>query len=248
LKISIITASYNNADTIRDTIVSVLEQDYREIEYIIIDGASSDDTLKIVEEFRPRISKIISEKDEGIYFALNKGIENASGDVIAFLHADDMYAGKNIISKVMKVFSGEKTDSVYGDLHYVDRSDTGKIVRNWKSKKYSEDLFHKGWMPPHPSFFLKKEMYTKYGRFNTTLRSAADYELMLRMLVKNKISTVYLPEVIVKMRTGGVSNVSLKNRMKANREDKRAWEINGLEPGWFTFIRKPLSKISQFFG
>lgn len=248
MKISIITASYNNADTIRDTIVSVLEQDYPEIEYIIVDGASSDDTLKVVDEFRPRIAKIISEKDAGIYDALNKGIENASGDVIAFLHADDIYAGKNVISKVMKIFRDENADSVYGDLYYVDRADTAKIVRNWKAGKYSHGLFLKGWMPPHPSFFLKREMYRKYGSFNTSLRSAADYELMLRMLHKHKISSVYLPEVIVKMRTGGVSNVSLRNRIKANREDKRAWKINGLKPGLFTFIRKPLSKISQFFG
>lgn len=248
MKISIITASYNNADTIRDTIVSVLEQDYPEIEYIIIDGASSDDTLKVVGEFRPRIAKVISEKDAGIYDALNKGIENASGDVIAFLHADDIYADKNVISKVMKIFNDGNADSVYGDLYYVDRADTAKIVRNWKAGKYSHGLFLKGWMPPHPSFFLKREMYRKYGSFNTSLRSAADYELMLRMLHKHKISSVYLPEVIVKMRTGGVSNISLRNRIKANREDKRAWKINGLKPGLFTFIRKPLSKISQFFG
>jgi glycosyltransferase involved in cell wall biosynthesis len=248
MKISIITASFNNADTIADTIRSVLAQDYAEKEYIIIDGNSTDDTMKIVEEFRPQLSKIISEKDEGIYFALNKGIELATGDVIAFLHADDIFADENVLSKIMHLFKEKNVDSVYGDLHYVDRMNTGKMIRNWRSGEYKHGMFLKGWMPPHPSFFLKKEMYNTFGKFNTTFRSAADYELMLRMMHKHKISTAYLPEVIVKMRVGGVSNASVKNRVKANREDKRAWEVNGLKPGMLTFIRKPLSKIKQYFG
>jgi glycosyltransferase involved in cell wall biosynthesis len=247
MKISVITASFNNADTITDTIRSVLAQDYADIEYIIIDGASTDDTLQRIEEFRPKITKIICEKDDGIYFALNKGIEQATGDVIAFLHADDIYANSSVLSHVMETFAKKNVESVYGDLHYVDRVDTGKIIRNWKAGEYKQGIFCKGWMPPHPSFFLKKSMYREFGNFNTIFRSAADYELMLRMLHKNEISTAYLPEVIVKMRVGGVSNVSMKNRFKANREDKRAWEINGMKPGLFTFIRKPLSKIKQFF-
>ncbi|MDQ3108811.1 MAG: glycosyltransferase [Bacteroidota bacterium] len=247
MKISVITASFNNADTIADTIRSVIAQDYAEIEYIIIDGNSTDDTLKIIEEFKTNISKIISEKDNGIYFALNKGIELATGDVIAFLHADDIFADPEVLSKVMQLFREKNVESVYGDLHYVDRIDTKKIIRNWRSGEYSHGLFLKGWMPPHPSFFLRKEIYKKFGTFNTSFRSAADYELMLRMLHKNKISTAYLPEVIVKMRVGGVSNASMKNRVKANREDKRAWEVNGLKPGLLTFIRKPLSKIKQYF-
>ncbi|CAN5878955.1 glycosyltransferase family 2 protein [soil metagenome] len=248
MKVSIITASFNNADTIADTIRSVLAQDYPDIEYIIIDGGSSDETLKIADEFKTGISRLVSEKDNGIYFALNKGIEKSTGDIIAFLHADDIFADPNVITKVMQLFKEKNVESVYGDLHYVDRADTKKIIRNWKSGEYKHGLFSKGWMPPHPSFFLKKEMYTKFGTFNTSFRSAADYELMLRMLHKNKISTAYLPEVIVKMRVGGVSNASMKNRVKANREDKRAWDVNGLKPGLLTFIRKPLSKIRQFFG
>jgi glycosyltransferase involved in cell wall biosynthesis len=247
MKISVITASFNNADTITDTIRSVLAQDYAAIEYIIIDGASTDNTLQRIEEFKPKITKIISEKDEGIYFALNKGIEHATGDVIAFLHADDIYANSSVLSHVMETFVKKNVNSVYGDLYYVDRVDTGKIIRNWKAGEYKAGIFCKGWMPPHPSFFLKKSMYREFGNFNTVFRSAADYELMLRMLHKNEISTAYLPEVIVKMRVGGVSNVSMKNRIKANREDKRAWKINGMKPGLFTFIRKPLSKIKQFF-
>lgn len=247
MKISVITASYNNADTIGDTLRSVLEQDFPDIEYIIVDGASSDNTMAIVNEFSDRIAKIVSEKDGGIYFALNKGIALATGDVIAFLHADDFYAGPQVLSQVMKAFEENKTDSVYGDLHYVDRFDTNKIVRTWKSCAYYDGIFRKGWMPPHPAFFLKKKCYDQFGVFNTSFRSAADYELMLRMLHKEKISTVYLPEVLVKMRTGGTSNVSLKNRIRANKEDRRAWKINGLKPGWFTLYRKPLSKLVQFF-
>ncbi len=247
MKISVITASFNNADTIADTIRSVIAQDYAEVEYIIIDGGSVDDTLKIADQFKSTISTLISEKDGGIYFALNKGIELATGDVIAFLHADDIFADAKVISKVMQQFKDKNVESVYGDLHYVDRVDTKKIIRNWRSGEYKHGLFLKGWMPPHPSFFLKKDIYKKFGAFNTSFRSAADYELMLRMLHKNKISTAYLPEVIVKMRVGGVSNSSMKNRVKANREDKRAWEVNGLKPGVLTFIRKPLSKIKQFF-
>jgi glycosyltransferase len=247
VKISVITASFNNADTIADTIRSVVTQDYAEVEYIIIDGGSTDGTLKIIDEFQLKISKLISEKDEGIYFALNKGIEQASGDVIAFLHADDIFAGPTVLSDVMRVFNEKKVESVYGDLHYVNRADTKKVIRNWRSGEYKHGIFLKGWMPPHPSFFLRKAMYDKFGAFNTDFRSAADYELMLRMLHKNKISTAYLPQVIVKMRVGGQSNASMKNRVKANREDKRAWEVNGLKPGMLTFIRKPLSKIKQFF-
>lgn len=246
MKISIITACYNSAETIRDTIASVLAQDYPEIEYIIIDGASKDNTLAIVNEYRNRITKVISEKDGGIYFALNKGISLASGEVIAFLHADDVYASKTVITDIMKKFKETGSDAVYGDLQYVERENMEKVVRNWISGPYNDGIFRKGWMPPHPAFFLKRICYIKYGGFNTTFRTAADYELMLRMLHKHKVSVSYVPEVIVNMRVGGVSNASISNRIKANREDKRAWIVNGLKPGMFTLIRKPLSKLLQY--
>ena len=246
MKISIITACYNSAETIRDTIESVLAQDYTEIEYIIIDGASKDDTLKIVNEYQGRLTKVISEKDGGIYFALNKGIALATGEVIAFLHADDVYASPTVISDIMKKFAESGSDAVYGDLQYVERGNTDKVVRNWISGKYRDGIFLEGWMPPHPAFFLKRACYMKYGGFNTTFRTAADYELMLRMLHKHKISVGYVPKVIVNMRVGGVSNASIGNRIKANREDKRAWIVNGLKPGMFTLIRKPLSKLLQY--
>ncbi|MCW3102600.1 MAG: hypothetical protein JWO09_1040 [Bacteroidetes bacterium] len=248
MKVSIITVCYNSASTIESTILSVLSQDHKDIEYIIVDGLSKDNTLQVAEKYSSRISKIISEKDDGIYFAINKGIALATGEIIGILHADDFYTDDKVISKIVKAFSEQKTDTVYGDLQYVDREDTSKVKRHWSSGGYTHGLFFKGWMPPHPSFFVLKKCYDKFGVFNTTLRSAADYEMMLRLLHRYKCSTTYIPEVLVKMRVGGKSNVSLSNRIKANREDKKAWLLNGLKPGMFTLIRKPLSKLGQFFG
>jgi glycosyltransferase len=247
MKVSIITVCYNSASTIEATIRSVVSQDYQNIEYIIIDGSSTDSTLSIVEKYKDSISKVISEKDNGIYFAINKGINFATGDIIGILHADDFYTDNLVISKVVEVFQKTGADTLYGDLQYVNRTDISKVTRHWKSGEYQDGLFYKGWMPPHPSFFVQKKCYDKFGTYNTSLRSAADYELMLRLLHKHKCSTVYLPEVLVRMRVGGKSNVTLLNRIKANREDKKAWLLNGLKPGFFTFIRKPLSKLGQFF-
>lgn len=246
MKISIITVCYNSEATIANTLRSVTSQDHPELEYIVIDGGSTDGTLKIIEQYRSRIAHVLSEKDEGIYFALNKGIALASGEVCGILHSDDFYPSSAILSKVGKTFATTHTQSVYGDLQYVSRNDIEKVQRYWRSGEYTDGLFLKGWMPPHPAFFIKTDCYRQYGAFNTTLRSAADYELMLRMLHKHKISTTYLPEVLVKMRTGGKSNVSLLNRLKANKEDRLAWKINGLKPGPFTLFMKPLSKVTQF--
>ena len=247
MKISIITVCRNAESTIETTVQSVMNQDYRNIEYILIDGKSSDKTVSIIEKYKNRISKLISEKDDGMYFALNKGIRLATGDVIGFLHADDFYANEKIISRVAKEMDSKKVDSIYGDLQYVSKENPQKIFRHWKSQPYNTSLFLKGWMPPHPTFFVKRKCYEQFGAFNTTFSIAADYELMLRFLYKNKISTSYIPEVLVKMRTGGISNVTFKSRIKANREDKLAWKINGLEAASFTFLVKPLSKVKQFF-
>jgi glycosyltransferase involved in cell wall biosynthesis len=246
-KVTIITVCFNSATTIETTLRSVIDQNYNNIEYIIVDGGSTDKTLQIIEKYRSAISRLISEKDDGIYFAINKGIALATGDIIGILHADDFYTDNNIITKVVKAFDKNNTDTVYGDLQYVERENTNKVKRNWKSGKYSRGLFFKGWMPPHPAFFVRKKCYEKYGMFNTVLKSAADYEMMLRLLHKYECSTFYIPEVLVKMRVGGKSNVSIINRVKANREDKKAWLLNGLKPGLFTLIRKPLSKLKQFF-
>lgn len=245
MKVSIITATYNSAATVESSLKAVASQDYKNIEHIIIDGKSKDNTLEVVERYRDTISKVISEKDQGIYDALNKGIANATGDIVGILHSDDFYVDEKVISKVVKAFS-QGADSVYADLQYVDRDNTNKIIRHWKSGSYREGKFLAGWMPPHPTFFVRREVYEKYGAFNLLLKSAADYELMLRLLHKHKISTAYIPEVIVKMRVGGKSNASLMNRIQANREDRLAWKLNDLQPGLLTLTFKPLSKIRQF--
>ncbi|MES2679530.1 MAG: glycosyltransferase family 2 protein [Bacteroidota bacterium] len=247
MKISIITVTYNSAATIEQTILSVIGQSHPDIEYIIVDGQSTDDTLKIVEKYKHRIAKVVSEKDSGLYDALNKGIGLATGDVIGLLHSDDFYIDDKVIEKYAQLFIDKKPDAVYSDLYYVDKTDTGKIVRKWKSGSYSPGAFVNGWMPPHPTFFVKKELYVKFGQFNLGFKSAADYELMLRFIHKQKINLAYLPEYTVKMRVGGKSNVTVQNRINANLEDRRAWEINGLKPRFYTLYLKPLRKILQFF-
>jgi glycosyltransferase len=246
MKISIITVTYNSASTIEQTIQSVLDQSYTNIEYIIVDGVSTDGTLDILNRYRSRIHKIVSEKDKGIYDALNKGIDLATGDVIGILHSDDFYLTSNVIEHVAKTFDQEQCDALYANLYYVDKDDTNKIKRKWHSGNYSEGAFLNGWMPPHPTFFVRKEIYEKHGKFDLQFTSAADYELMLRLIHKHKIKLSYLNEFIVKMRVGGKSNVTVKNRVTANLEDRKAWEVNGIKPRFYTLYLKPLRKIIQF--
>jgi glycosyltransferase involved in cell wall biosynthesis len=247
LKISIITVTYNSAATIGQTILSVINQTYPDIEYIIVDGKSTDNTLQIVEKYKGRIAKVISEADKGLYDALNKGIDIASGDVIGILHSDDFYIDNNVIQKYADTFVKNASDAVYSDLYYVDKNNTDKVIRRWKSGENKVHSFINGWMPPHPTFFVKKEIYQKFGKFNLEFKSAADYELMLRFIQKFRISISYLPEYTIKMRMGGKSNVSVQNRINANLEDRKAWEINGLKPRFYTLYLKPLRKILQFF-
>lgn len=244
--ISIITVSLNSSKTIGDTLRSVADQTYLHIEHIIVDGGSMDDTMEVVEGF-PHVAKKISEKDNGIYDGMNKGIEMASGDIIGILNADDMYADANVIQKVVDAFKDSEVDAVYADLVFVDPLDTEKVVRRWQSRKHNASDFYYGWMPPHPTFFVRKSIYQLFGRFDTRLKSAADYELMLRFLLRNKIRSRHIPFTIIRMRNGGKSTASLKNRLKANQEDRRAWKINGLKPHFFTLILKPLRKLDQFF-
>lgn len=246
MKVSIITICYNSASTIEDTIKSVVSQDYPNIEYIIVDGASKDKTLDIVSRYRETVTKLISEKDRGIYDAMNKGVQAATGDIVGILNSDDFYADERVISDVVKLFNTSGCEGCYADLVYVNRLKQDQIVRRWVAGKYRHGLFLKGWMPPHPTFFVLRSKYRELGDYDLTLRSAADYELMLRFIHRHKIRLAYLPRVITKMRTGGQSNVSFRNRIRANREDRMAWKMNDLKPAWYTLTAKPLSKLFQF--
>ncbi len=287
MKVSIITVSYNSAKTIGDTISSVQKQSYKNIEYIVVDGNSTDGTVEIVKQYldsskdvsqdalqdsakdvsqdasqdasqdsskdasqdsaKGVVTKFLCERDKGIYDAMNKGLALATGDIIGVLNSDDFYCSNDVIENVVRAFEENETDCLYGDLNYVDPIDTSKIFRKWRSGSYSKENFLKGWMPPHPTFFVKKSCYENFGTFETQFKSAADYELMLRFLFKESCSAQHLPKVMIHMRAGGVSNVSFKNRLRANREDRLAWKINGLKPKWFTLLRKPLSKLKQYF-
>ena len=243
--VSIITATFNSANTIADTMRSVEEQDYPHIEHIVVDGHSQDETLEIVQQY-PHRATLISEKDDGIYDAMNKGIRAATGDIVGILNSDDMYTDEHVISKVVKTFEDPSVQACYADLQYVDARNTSLVTRTWKSGDHHERSFYWGWMPPHPTFFVRKSVYDQVGLYNTHMHSAADYEMMLRIFVKQHMRVVYIPQFIVKMRTGGVSTLSLKNRIRANREDRKAWRINGLKPYFFTLYLKPLRKITQF--
>jgi glycosyltransferase involved in cell wall biosynthesis len=247
MKVTIITVCKNSEATIEDTILSVISQDYQNIEYIIIDARSTDRTLEIINKFRDKISVFISETDAGIYHAINKGIGLATGDIIGNLNADDFYSQPSVISMVVNTFRNKNAEAVYGDLHYIAKNNPKKIVRNWKSGAYKDGLFLKGWMPPHPTFFVKSSVYAEFGTFNTQLKSAADYEIMLRFIHKYKIKIAYLPQVLVKMRVGGKSNKTLLNRLMANIEDRKAWKINELKPDFLTLFLKPLLKMSQYW-
>jgi glycosyltransferase len=263
LKFSIITASYNRKEFIESCIASVLGQTFPDIEYIIIDGGSTDGTLEVIKKVvsqesqvrsreipvtshQPPVIKIISEPDNGIYDALNKGIRMATGDVIGFLHADDLYAKDTVLKTVAGCFERQNVDSCYGDLLYVDKNDTNKTVRCWKSSSFDSTLLKKGWMPPHPTFFVKRTVYEKYGGFDTTFKIAADYELMMRFLGKYGISTCYIPELLVKMRVGGASNRSISNIIRKSSEDFRIIRMHSIG-GLVALLRKNLSKIPQFF-
>ena len=245
MKISIITATYNSAATVNDTLVSIRGQDHPDVEHIIIDGGSRDNTLGIVSGF-PHVAKCVSEKDKGIYDAMNKGILLATGDVIGILNSDDIYTGPSVLSKVARAFEDPAVMTAYADLQYVHYDDLDKVIRTWKTGSYRKKNFYYGWMPPHPTFFVRKEVYEQTGLFDLSLRSAADYEIMLRILLKHGIPARYIPGVIVKMRAGGMSNASLWNRLRANKEDRMAWKLNELRPYFFTLYMKPLRKIPQF--
>ncbi len=245
--ITIITASFNNSSTLPQTIDSLLSQSFKNIEYLIIDGNSTDGTKEIISSYSSKISKYLSEKDSGIYDALNKGIALATGDIIGFLHADDTYASPEILEKVSAAFA-QSPDiwAVYGDLQFVSQYDTSKIIRKWKSKPFQKSLLAKGWMPAHPTLFLRREVYEKYGPFDTRYRIAADYDFILRIFSQPSFSALYIPEVFINMRMGGASTGNLKNLFQKSKEDYLILKRNRIG-NFFTLFQKIASKFRQFY-
>jgi glycosyltransferase involved in cell wall biosynthesis len=243
MKISIITVVWNNKETIKDAIESVLNQTYKNIEYIIVDGASSDGTIEIIKEYGSKIDKFISEPDRGLYDAMNKGIKLATGDVVGILNSDDFYIDDKVVEEVVKVFEAKKIDSLFADLVYVHPHDVNKIVRHYDSSHFSPSKFAYGWMPAHPTFFVKREIYEKYGLFKTDYRIAADYELLVRFLYRYKIKYFYLNSVLIKMRTGGISTNGLQSNWVLNQEIIRACKENGLSTNIFKVLSKYPKKI-----
>jgi glycosyltransferase involved in cell wall biosynthesis len=246
-QISLVTAVFNGADALASCLQSVDRQSYKSFEHIIVDAKSTDSTLDVIEKHSRDYRHLISEKDSGVYDGTNKGIKSAKGDIVGILNADDFYASPNVLAEVTRAFGDKSVHACYGDLCYVDCYDTDKVVRYWRSNTYHYQKFYWGWMPPHPTFFVRRSAYEKFGYFNLNLGSAADYELMLRFLIRHRLKTVYIPEVLVKMRTGGVSNSTVTNRLRANKMDRMAWSVNGLRPYPWTLTMKPLRKIRQWF-
>ncbi len=247
MKVSIITTTYNTGKTVGDTIESVLGQTYPDIEYIIVDDRSTDDTLDIVNKYSDRVTKIVAAEHSGIFGALNVGVRLATGDIVAILNSDDFYMTNDVIETVVNRFKESGADCVWGDMIVVDKKDTTKIVRTWKSCAYVDGAYRKGWHPPHPTFFVKRSMYEKYGYFRTDLWTSADYELVLRFLEKYKITSSYIPKVLTVMRNGGSSTKSLFNWVRGNIGSYRAFRLNGLPVSPLFIFRKPLSKVRQFF-
>jgi len=243
VKISVVTVSLNNKDEIEKTILSVLSQKDVEIEYILVDGLSNDGTLDVISRHKSKIHKIVSEKDNGVYSALNKGIRLATGEVISFLHAGDVYADERVLMEVAAAFSREKVNIVYGDLVYLRKD---KVFRYWKSGEFALAKIPRGWMPPHPAFFARRSLYLKYGGFDESYKISADYDLMMRFLWKERASSFYVPKIMVKMSVGGKSNNNLRNITSKSLEDYQI--IKNLKVGGMkTLVFKNLSKLGQFW-
>lgn len=229
--VSIITVCFNSVRTIAQAIESVLAQDYPQIEHIIVDGGSTDGTVAIVRGYRDRIATFVSEPDRGIYDAMNKGIRLATGDIVGMLNSDDAYTDERCVSDLMGAMQRESTDSVFGDVIYVDKDDTGRIVRYYRSKRWNPRRFRYGWMPAHPTFFVRREWYTRCGLFSLDYRIAADFEMLVRLLHVAGITYTYVGRPIVRMRSGGASASGWSNSLAINREIVRACRAHGIWTG-----------------
>lgn len=246
MKISIITAVRNSRATLADTLDSALAQDHPDKELIVVDGASTDGTLDVIRRYAGQLARVISEPDHGIYDALNKGLHLATGEVVGFLHADDRYADNRVLSRIAAAFTDPTVEAIYGDLVYVSQTDTGRVIRHWRAGEYQPARLHWGWMPPHPTLYLRRALYERHGGFDLRYRIAADYDLMLRLLSRIKGRVVYLPEVLVRMRLGGASNRSLRQILRKSWEDYQALRTNRMG-GIGALVWKNLSKAPQFF-
>lgn len=246
MKITLITAVYNRCDTIEDAVKSARGQSYQNTEHVIIDGASTDGTLEYLNGVLDERTLLVSEKDNGIYDALNKGISHATGDAIGLLHSDDFLASKDVLAMVADAFSNSSIDAVYGDLQYVAKGDTSHVIRHWTAGEFSPSKLARGWMPPHPTLFLRNEVFEKFGAYDTSYRISADYDAILRWFGEGNISAKYIPEVLIKMRAGGESNKSLGKILRKSREDYRALRSNKIG-GVGALAWKNASKIGQFF-
>jgi glycosyltransferase involved in cell wall biosynthesis len=247
MKISVVTVAYNAVTTIADTIRSVSDQTHQDIEHIMVDGGSTDGTLDVLEKNRGRIAKLVSEPDNGLYDAMNKGIHLATGDVVGFLNADDVYAHAGVLKQVADVMADAQIDACYADLVYVGKDDPDKVVRYWKSRTYEDGLFLKGWMPAHPTFFARRSVYERFGDFDLSYRRQSDFELAMRFMHVHKIRTVYIPEIFVRMRMGGLSNSSWRGVLEGNLEAYRACKKHHLPVGPLFMLRKAASRLPQYF-
>jgi glycosyltransferase len=246
MKLSIITATYDAAETVTGSLLSVAAQSHPDVEHWVIDGGSTDGTQAIVQAHASRLAGFVSEPDRGIYDALNKGIRRATGEAVGFLHADDVYAADDVLATIAAAFADPAIDAVYGDLTYVDRHDTARVIRYWKAGAYDRSSLVRGWMPPHPTFYVRRSVYERLGLFDTRYRISADYESVVRFLFVNRIRAVYIPKVLVSMRVGGVSNRSLRTISRKSLEDLRIMRGHGLG-GLPALASKNLSKLGQFW-
>lgn len=246
-RISIVTVVFNGARSIAAAMDSFATQNWSNKEHLVIDGQSTDGTVELIRGRDPGPDVFVTERDNGMYDALNKGVLLATGDVIGMLHADDLFYDSESLSKVAAAFADPNVDAVYGDLIYVDQKQTDRIIRYWKSGVFDPGSFRRGWMPPHPTVFVRRSVYLKLGEYRTDMGTAADYEWLVRLFYCHRINAAYVPEILVRMRVGGQSNASLAKRWSANRGDQQAWIANGLKPPFGLRLTKPLRKLPQYF-
>lgn len=245
MKISIITPTFNSEKTVSDTIESVFSQTHKDIEYIVIDGVSSDKTLEIISSYQQKFNiRLLSEKDSGLYDAMNKGIELASGEVIAILNSDDLYYDNQVLSVVASAFSDLETDIVYGDIIYFS-DQVDKVTRVWRAREYQQKQLKNGWTIPHPAMFVRRRVYEQFDKYRLDLKLAADYEFILRVLLSGKVKLKYLPKILTKMYAGGASGKNIKQRIRGWRELRQAWRINKLQPPKLFICRRVGSKLKQ---